>query len=69
MASSSTPYYSQDEPHDDESILDDGVIEADDGTFDSFKIQCLPFGLNLLLLLGFVIANPVSLTPSSHRCR
>ncbi|KAL4917303.1 hypothetical protein BDW62DRAFT_87460 [Aspergillus aurantiobrunneus] len=27
---SSTPYYAQDEPHDDESILDDGVIEADD---------------------------------------
>ncbi|KAL3474894.1 hypothetical protein BJX99DRAFT_271477 [Aspergillus californicus] len=27
---SSTPYYSVDDPRDDESILDDGVIEADD---------------------------------------
>jgi hypothetical protein len=31
MASSSTPYYVHDDPHDDESILDDGVIEADEG--------------------------------------
>ncbi|EAA57789.1 hypothetical protein AN5926.2 [Aspergillus nidulans FGSC A4] len=30
MASSSTPYYVHDDPRDDESILDDGVIEADE---------------------------------------
>ncbi|KAL5047280.1 hypothetical protein BDW71DRAFT_47607 [Aspergillus fruticulosus] len=29
-SSSSTPYYVHDDPRDDESILDDGVIEADD---------------------------------------
>jgi hypothetical protein len=28
---SSTPYYAHDDLRDDESILDDGVIEADDG--------------------------------------
>lgn len=52
MASSSTPYYAQDEPRDDESILDDGVIEADDGMFGSSRIPRLTFDLNVPLLLG-----------------